>query len=58
MIKVFTSERRGTFAGDELNAQFEAWVAEFRPNTIKIESIHTNSKRDGWMLTVVYSIVR
>lgn len=58
MIKVFTSGKRGTFAGDELSRQFDAWVAEFEPNTIKIESIHTNSNHDGWMLTVVYSIVR
>jgi hypothetical protein len=64
MIKVFTS---GNFpyardtqpsAGDDLTQQFQTWVKTFEPNGIKIESIHTNSNEYGWMLTVLYSIVK
>jgi Holliday junction resolvasome RuvABC endonuclease subunit len=57
MIRVFTSSKRGSFAGEELTREFEAWLASFNPNAIKIESIHTNSNKDGWMLTILYSIV-
>jgi len=58
MIKVFTTSRSGTLAGEDLTDQFEAWVASFNPNSIKIESMHTNSNDSGWMLTILYSIVR
>jgi len=68
MIKVFTSEKppyarnyaQGAqpSAGDDLTQQFETWAKTFEPNGIKIESMHTNSNKYGWMLTVLYSIVK
>jgi hypothetical protein len=64
MIKVFTSgespsgRQTRPSAGNDLTQQFEEWVKTFEPNSIKIESIHTNSNSWGWMLTVLYNIVK
>jgi hypothetical protein len=58
MIRVFTTNGGGTYAGEDLTRQYERWLASFKPNIIKVESIHTNSNENGWMLTILYSIVR
>jgi hypothetical protein len=58
MIKVFTSGHEPETAGNDLTHQFESWVASFAPNTVEIESVHTNSNKWGWMLTITYKINR
>lgn len=52
MIKVFTTGDSPLHAGDKLTTMFEEWKKN-KP-FIKIVNMHTNSNKDGWMLTVHY----
>ena len=56
--KVFTTSENPENAGHKLSNKFEEWVKTFEPNTIEIITIHTNSNKFGWMLTIHYKIKR
>ena len=57
MIKVFTTDKSPYSAGNDLTSQFENWQKTFdMGKPIKIISVHTNSNKYGWMLTVVYEL--
>jgi hypothetical protein len=58
MVKVFSTSFGADTAGHELTKQFNDWKESFGPNSIEIENIHTTSNSYGWMLTVVYKIIR
>jgi hypothetical protein len=57
MIKIFTTDDPPSFAGDNLQKQFNSWNKGFEPNTIEILNIHSNSNSYGWMMIVHYKII-
>lgn len=58
MVKVFSTNRGADAAGDELSRQFKEWKLGLEPNNIEILNMHTTSNEWGWMLTIVYKIIR
>lgn len=58
MIKVFTTGANSENAGSKLTSECEEWVKTFKPNTIEIITIHSNSNKFGWMLVIHYKIKR
>ena len=58
MVKVFSTNYGADAAGDELTRQFEEWKSGLEPYTIEVLNMHSTSNEWGWMLTIVYKIIR
>ena len=58
MVKIFSTNYGPLRAGDELTRQFKEWKTGFEPNTIEVLNMHSTSNKYGWMLTIVYIIIR
>lgn len=58
-IKVFTSNYGAKDAGDNLTQQIEDWKTKVNQETkklVRIEKMHTNSNKYGWMVTLLYTV--
>lgn len=57
-VKVFTSDKDPDHneAGSDLTNMFNDWFEKehAKNNTLEIISMHTNSNKYGWMLTIMY----
>jgi hypothetical protein len=58
MIKVFSTSVNAEIAADELNKMLEEWKRGFGNNNIEIIDFKITSNVNGWMLAVMYKILR
>ena len=56
-VKVFTTGAGAEDAGYQLTTKFEVWIEEMAEadKIVRIEGIHSNSNKFGWMLVIEYA---
>lgn len=58
MIKIFTSGTNAYNAGQDITMQIEKWQAAFGQNAIEILNTSATATELGWMVIIVYKIIR